>query len=733
MGGYSVGAAVLEYLSPENPIAQLIVSFLFLTFLLWIAGLVASSLYLMKCKREIEVCSDVEQLREERIQRSRESDGKDGIVETEASLGSLASVFLSYCESKSINERSPIARHLRAVFFGGFKESRLEIGELLAHSTSELFPWNSLFRSVLTSFVVIGLLGTLFGLADSLAGLTPMMGTNVSVQSSQSIVNGLKDLLTDLKSAFAPSIWGIALTVAGIFFHSVYLRAVCQPVKGMLEYLTLTEWVPQLFPTTAQKLIETIQQNEQQIVKVQEVIERADTIAGHISDFERNVQNVNQTAETLGSSLGEVNQASRHISQGLSQVTGQLGSFGEEFGRNVGDLVSFQGELRALYNQILVESSEFRESSLGAFEEQNRRLEDILGNLVRYQEAYSTAVQENAAVGNRNIELLDHVQGELREGFTVIGETIRDQFGDLARTMQQSGSRSEALLSEAATRLTASQETFDRRMTEVVGGLQREFERQNENNSTQLVALGSLNEQIVDLLTHLNENSQDQGERLQEFSTQVVDLKGTVTDLNSNIEQLPGYIDNLGHFASSLGTLPGPITDLAQTIERLPGRLGERTTGSDERRFSRKWRAIGVAASVTVLLPLMVWGGWWLGDSEAEIPRTPLCQVIVRTNVGPARVYWNGQEISHVDAFEEQRIFPLEGIAPGQYLVEAVYMKTGERIERVVGIEGSGSQVENVVFSPADPQNTEPEELTQGSLRGEAVGVEATRQDEGSP
>jgi hypothetical protein len=88
------------------------------------------------------------------------------------------------------------------------------------HTTSNLFKWNVPLSSVLAIFIVIGLLGTLFGLAGSLMELASAL--QASAPGTDSMENSEK--MTEMKGALAPSIWGI--------------------------FFTLTVWVPQLYRTT---------------------------------------------------------------------------------------------------------------------------------------------------------------------------------------------------------------------------------------------------------------------------------------------------------------------------------------------------------------------------------------------------------------------------------------------------------------------------------------------------
>ena len=260
-----------EYLSPANSIALVIVICLFCFFIAWLAGLITYWLRLSRKKGQIENNQDIQSLVTARQERDRGRD--DNEAETDANP-----VFQGFCAERSLSENSFISKHLKAIFLAGWNESRLEVSELINHTTSNLFRWNSLLRSVLAIFIVIGLLGTLFGLTDSLVELSPALKASAEAQTptengkasapadansgnSRQMTKALSDLMDDIKGAFAPSIAGVFFTVLGVILYGIFLRFACHPVKSTLEQSTLTIWVPQLYPTTSQKLIQTLLRN----------------------------------------------------------------------------------------------------------------------------------------------------------------------------------------------------------------------------------------------------------------------------------------------------------------------------------------------------------------------------------------------------------------------------------------------------------------------------------------
>ena len=304
---------VSEYLSPTNPVASWIVTFLICLFCIWIAGLIANGIRLFKKKSQIRNLGDIESV----VDTPHAGDAQlDETVRKE----NADTKFRDFCRSKSLPAHTEIAKHLKAIFQVGRAESRLDVSELINHTTSNLFRWNGPLRSILAIFIVIGLLGTLFGLADSLTKLAPeLVGVSevAPAENNKEMVSALSLLLNEIKGALAPSIWGIGFTVMGVILYGLYLALICQPVKSILERLTLTIWVPQLYPTTSQRLIQTLQQSEQQMRSgyrtASQVGELVETVQNNISDFNQNLSRANEITQPLSDSVSQINRGRQRI------------------------------------------------------------------------------------------------------------------------------------------------------------------------------------------------------------------------------------------------------------------------------------------------------------------------------------------------------------------------------------------------------------------------------------
>ncbi|MBI1923909.1 MotA/TolQ/ExbB proton channel family protein [Candidatus Poribacteria bacterium] len=493
-----------------------------------------------------------------------------------STLQNATEIFRRFCHEKSIGEKSTISRHLKSIFQAGWSESRLEVSELLNHTTHELFKGNNLLRSVLAVFIVIGLLGTLVGLADSLAQLSPVLGMNNPQQTNEGINRALRALLTQMKSAFAPSILGVLFTVLGVIFYSLYIRFACSPVKSTLERLTLTVWVPQLYPTTSQKIIETLQ--SEQLRKVVEtasqVNEIATSVQSEISDFNQNLGQANPVIGLLTSSVSQINRAAEVINEAFAQ---RLSKFSDEFSGNVSRLTSFQDDIRTLYQQMIDESETFQSVTRETIDAQNKRLTNILKAIKSYEDAYiaergqidaklqqflDEAIEATTSVNAKNRELVEQIRDQLTTKLGEIENTLRVQLSGIT----QEFNRFDVPIARAAEKIEGSQENFAKFMERTVGDLQREFQKQNDNNKQQLDSITQLNQRIETLLIQLDQSSKTQGDEVHTLGQNVGSLTGDITSLTTNITSLTS---NAGSLSQSVRVIEGHVETLGTAAQKL--------------------------------------------------------------------------------------------------------------------------------------------------------------------
>ena len=626
---------MLEYLFPENLIAFGIIWVLIGFFSIWFIGLVIYWCWLRTERKRIENNQNIQPLVNAQQERDRGREDNDQKADPE-------NTFSEFCEESNLNKRSPITKHLKAIFVAGWNESRLEGSELINHTTSELFKWNNLFRSMLAVFIVIGLLGTLFGLADSLTELSPALRESVaskstrgnneegavnqpSTENSKKMTQALSELLDKMKGALAPSIWGIIFTIIGVILYGMYLQLACHPVKSILERSTLTVWVPQLYPTTSQRLIQTLQQSESQMQEgfqtAAEFSESVKKVHGNIDEFNESLIQASAITQPLSDSVTQINKAALDISAAADVLntgfTENLDKFSKEFSSSVTHLTGFQDEIRNLHQKFQEAANQRLDQQTQKLEEQNQNLATTLEVLKNHENLYVDSCQQiddtlqkflnktaeaSANIETTNSKFLEEINATNREWIKEIQDQLKTELAIIQPVLEE---ELKALTEQLTSDLTGVQRTLDeslKALTEqlkffqlpiektadqiegiiesftaimegVVNDLQLEFQKQNEtikeqneNYAKQLTGVENLNKHVENLLTQLDESSKNQKEAVNALSTNV---GGLTTDIQSLDAAIKSFTSDSGDISQSIGAIKGHVETLGSASQEL--------------------------------------------------------------------------------------------------------------------------------------------------------------------
>ncbi len=611
-----------ESLFPTNLIALGILTFLTTFFFYWLIELIRYWRWLRTERKQIENKQNVQPLvtaRQER-DRGREDNGQKTNPEN---------TFSKFCTEGSLDRGSPIAKHLNAIFLAGWDESRLEVGELINHTTSELFKRNSLFRSVLAVFIVIGLFGTLFGLADSLTGLFPALKANVasetSAENSEGMIQALGILLEGMKGALAPSICGIFFTILGVILYGAYLQFACHPIKAVLERLTLTVWVPQLYPTTSQNLIQTLQKSEEQMRSgyqtAAQVHELVENVQGNISEFNENLKRANVITEPLSDSATRINKAALDISTAANMLntgfTESLGKFSQEFTANVTRLTGFQDEIRSLHKEFQNAANQKLDEQDQKLDEQTQHLVKVLDTLKSYEDAYiksreqidetlqkfiNKATEANTSIHERNREWFEkintdnrkefsEIRGQLKTDLTEFQQTLEKELKTLSNTLAGNLKNVQKSLDERLGVLNERLENFDTPLKDAVDQIGKIFDEQLKTLNNRLenfdAPLKKAAEQMrgtfADLVTHtrrivgdLQKEIKEQNESYEEQLTGVRNLNESVANLLTQLdENSKNQKDAVNTLSTNVGGLTTDIQSLDSAIKSFTSDSGD--------------------------------------------------------------------------------------------------------------------------------------------------------------
>jgi hypothetical protein len=534
---------ILEYLRPENVIAKWVVYVLVVLFVIWLGSLLWSLWQHRRFLHEIRSCQDVRSLREQLSDQRDLKEETSGIPRS----GESGIAFRSFQSTHRVRSDSPITRHLRAIFEAGFSESQLDASSLIRNTTGEIFRLNALHRSLLSIFIVLGLLGTLFGLADTMSSLDTLLRGTAQLNNA-TLSQSLQSLLGTLKSAFAPSIWGVSLTVLGVLLFALYMRAIISPLSGLLERTTLTIWIPQLMPTPSQRLQERLRLSRKEM-------DRAVAAQKEVTEF---AEEISSKTGSLRETLGLTDAAFKK----MTDVADRLGAFSNQFAQGVKGLTGFQQDLRVLYQQMVDESRAFQQSirlnisgseefqkqvqaQLNSQHEQMAALlkalriyesayianrgkidEGLAGVLEKAQGAYESLSRRNEeitqalddALGKPLRENLSRDMGVMQKNLAQVSDTLQVQLTSLSDKLRQL----DQPLNSAARNFSDTFSNFDESTRDWLTKLQLEFARQNETNQKQLARLDALTQQIPEL----GEQIVSFGQGVTAFSEQITKRPG---------------------------------------------------------------------------------------------------------------------------------------------------------------------------------------------------------------
>lgn len=418
----------IPYFWPSRLLPQLVVVFLLLLFLGWLGKLLQKCLKVSSRHREILALENIGKL-------MAQGSGSDPEVSEE---NFSSNIFSTFVKAKGVSEASPVARHLKAIYFAGRNQGRLEPVPLINHTLHEILSGTHALKGVLSTFIVIGLLGTLVGLADTFSSLNPGVGSQTLGHLNQNVNYMLADLLSNMKSAFAPSILGVFMTVIGVLAYIyVYQHRLCMPLRSDLERLTLTVWIPTLYPTTTEKIKDITREN---LKVVKAVAEFAGDAQKNIAEFKEKAGKATTSITALSDAVAQISNAAAMIDSGLTKRL-------LEFSSNVDRLTSFQVELTSLYKTLVEDSRVFREQVNYKLGEQNTWFPELIKSLKSYEVVHIKGQSELdsdlkkliaegtsgfESLSNKNLATIELVRTAIERNLDEINNVLKtnlDQFG----------------------------------------------------------------------------------------------------------------------------------------------------------------------------------------------------------------------------------------------------------------------------------------------------------------
>jgi biopolymer transport protein ExbB/TolQ len=454
-----------KYLIPINPMAFGIFAFLVTSFVVWLIVLIRQHAKFRKLLGDVNNCQNIELLK----------NALDKKLNDEIDNAEATRQFDQFLSQYHLEENNPISAHLKAIYLTGLRNSNLEVGELLKFTGKAVFKANVVLRAVLATFIIIGLLGTLFGLAENLP--------NLQITSD----NLPTDFFSHLSNAFGPSILGVFLTIFGVLIYNVFLRMDFQPLIQKLEYFTLTIWVPNLIPTTAQKFDENIHQT----------FEAAKNIVDSSRDIETKTGALSTALEEAAVETSKLVRSSANINE-----------FSKNFVQAVDKLGNFQKTIGKLYTDIVKDAEDSRKKS-----------EESYNKIVQLLEK-ATDVLSSAIITERLREL----SAANEQALASIGRSIAAEIRIITDRMHAW----EIPIKEAAETIQASVTNYIARNTEFERELKEEFAQTENKRIEQDLKILEMNTRIEALYKKIDNSIEKLNNSYLSVSTELKYLFGSL-------------------------------------------------------------------------------------------------------------------------------------------------------------------------------------------------------------
>lgn len=396
-----LSALLKTYLIPETAAGQGVLVFMAFIFACWLLlflrAAIRHSLYL----QQIEKLTDLKVLihqptgnpteeSESKRKPSKKSSSSDALlIDPTEEILQLDETYHNFLKKVGIQPGGPIADHVRHIFRSGRLGHKLNIAELLGYTNGKLFVEQRLLRSILGLFIIIGLLGTLVGLAISMNTLGSFAS---QLDQAAEVRKGIKSVLFDLRSAFAPSIWGVGLTIFGVVLQSFYVRTRVSRLEQETQRQTYFYWIPILAPSPDQKLLQRNEELLRHTIKAATaIVSQSANLHERLAELEAHLAAATTNTSSYIGAIRNTEQIANKLSEAVSL---NLMDFSKDFAKSTVDLAKQQTKLTQMLEQLcneetLIQAQESKQSS-----EQSSNVAAPVPEILQMREATHKAQME---------------------------------------------------------------------------------------------------------------------------------------------------------------------------------------------------------------------------------------------------------------------------------------------------------------------------------------------------
>lgn len=295
-----------------------------------------------------------------------------------------------------------VFEHIRAIYDAGRKSSRLDADLLVKNTVAKICNNVDTIKSCISIFLVIGILGTLVGLGISIGSFN---GDSFIINAkANNTALELSKLFGNLRGAFAPSMWGVFMTIVFVITFTVVIQQGCiNKLEEKLTTSTIKLWLPSLYPTDFQK-------GETTMVQLKDTIQNAEQINIGANDLVNNLTEANSTVQALCAVAVAVRESADRFTASSSKIEELENAIADISEQIKSNNVNYQTWL----NKALENSKEYHE-----------KVKD-------YFLAEAEALKQNFSEHNAQISTIINTSSEyhekIKECFLAEAEVLKENF-----------------------------------------------------------------------------------------------------------------------------------------------------------------------------------------------------------------------------------------------------------------------------------------------------------------
>jgi len=340
-------------------------------------------------------------------------------------------------ENRSVNADAviPLFEHLKAIYDAGHKSSRLDSDLLVKNTVNKIFSGVDTIRTTISLFLVVGILGTLVGLAISIGSFSGE-GFVVNAQANNAAAE-LSNLFTNLRGAFAPSMWGVFCTILFVAAFSLFIQEAC--INRLTEKLTnstINIWLPVLYPTDFQK-------SENSLVKLNETVKNAGNINTGAQGLLKNLTESNATIVALKEAADAVTETQNAFNDGAAKFTelkDTLTAMQNQIREQNDGFLAYMGNLASETKKVADQNLDITNAVKDTYLAQSEKLETVIHTLKMYDENFTEYRENSEKSLAKSIETNNEIAKKISDSeehlVKAIGDPLRQQ---LATELQNIG------------------------------------------------------------------------------------------------------------------------------------------------------------------------------------------------------------------------------------------------------------------------------------------------------